>query len=315
MQFKYICMERPIDTNMEFGLFFINSYQNAKAALAAFEERGLLGKRFTSKLSKTDPVGQLSEWLVLVRVLDTLEHAGPGGLSVRANRKLAHTMVFDYEEFCINKDGAGYEISTSAEIDRMADGILGIVKVPITWALYEDANDAFWQMVTEYRMDVPSDVFEKDITLLYRENCAKYLDFSLLCNGSWMAIYDLRRDWPFCELDPDEDCPSYTFTFFEDNHVSLSGWVLGALQVSNAQLNRTTGEIVFNDMILGRVTNLEKDDDGEDKLTIEMLYHRDTDCPEEFFEHGKETPIEYFIRDDDVRYHHSEFECKRIERQ
>ena len=201
---------------MIFGLFFISSFQDAKAAFAAFEERGLLGKRFTSKLSKIDPVGQLSEWLVLVRLLSTLEHEGPGDLTVKANRKLAHTMIFDYEEFCVNKDDSGYEISTSAEFDRMADGILGIQKVPMAWALYEDANDAFWQMVTEYRMNVPEEEFEKEIRGIYNENCSKYLDPRILCKGTWMAIYDNKAPWPFGELDPDEEYPSFTFTFYED---------------------------------------------------------------------------------------------------
>ncbi len=297
---------------MEFGLFFISDYQNAKMAFSAFEERGLLGKRFTSKLSKIDPVGQLSEWLVLVRLLSTLERNGPGELSVRANRKLAHSMVFDYEEFCINKEGAGYEISTSTEIDRMADGILGIVKVPIAWALYEDANDAFWQMVTEYRMDVPSDVFEKDITSLYRENCAKYFDTDSLCKGTWMSLYDKNAPFYFGDYEPDEEYPSFTFTFYKDNRVSLSGWVLGALQVSNARLNRSTGEITLGELVLGRIDGLKTNDDGEEELTIEMYYHRDTDCPEEYFDHGRETPIEYIKKEDD-RY--SKYVCKRIERQ
>ena len=295
---------------MIFGLFFISSFQDAKAAFAAFEERGLLGKRFTSKLSKIDPVGQLSEWLVLVRLLSTLEHEGPGDLTVKANRKLAHTMIFDYEEFCVNKDDSGYEISTSTEFDRMADGILGIQKVPMAWALYEDANDAFWQMVTEHRMNVSEEEFEKDIRGIYNENCSKYLDPRILCKGTWMAIFDNKAPWPFGELDPDEEYPSFTFTFYEDNRVCLSGWVLGALQVSNARLNRTTGEIVFKDMVLGRISKLEKNEEGRDELTVEMFYVRDTDCPEEYFTHGKETPLEYFKRADEERY--SEFLCRRI---
>lgn len=298
---------------MIFGLFNIRSFQNANAAFSAFEERGLFGKRFSSKLSKIDPIGQLSEWLVLVRLLSTLEHAGPGDLTVRANRKLAHTMIFDYEEFCINKDDSGYEISTSTEFDRMADGILGIQKVPMAWALYEDANDAFWQMVSEYRMNVPEDTFEKEIMGIYNENCSNYLDPDILCKGTWMAVCDTMAPWPFDELDSDEESPSFTFSFFQDNHVCLSGWALGAIQLSNAKLNRRTGEIVFNNIVLGRVVSLEKNEDRSEELTVEMFYGRDGDCPEVFFEYGKETPTEYLKKADDGSY--SIFLCRRISRQ
>lgn len=291
---------------MNWGLFFINSFKDAQSAFSAFKERGLIGKTFISKLSKTDPVSQLSDWLVLVRLFDTLQHSGPGGITVKANRKLAHVMVFDYEEFLITDDGSGgYEISTSAEINRIADGILGVVQVPAAWALYEDANDAFWQMVEEYRSQVSEKEFEKNITSIYHENCADYLDHSFLCRGSWMAIYDNKADWPFCELSPDEDEPYHTFQFHEDNTVTLSGWVLSALQISKAYLNRRTNEILYHDMVIGRATKI----DG-DELTVEMYYYRDPDCPEEYLQPGKETPIQYIKKDDDKRY--SEYLCKRI---
>ena len=88
--------------------------------------------------------------------------------------------------------------------------------------------------------------------------------------------------------------------------------MLGALQVSNARLNRSTGEITLGELVLGRIDGLKTNDDGEEELTIEMYYHRDTDCPEEYFDHGRETPIEYIKKEDD-RY--SKYVCKRIERQ
>ena len=184
--------------------------------------------------------------------------------------------------------------------------------MPVAWALYEDANDAFWRMVTEYRRNVPEDEFEKDIRGIYNENCSHYLDPGILCKGTWMAVFDKKAPWPFGELNPDEESPSFTFIFFEDNRVCLSGWALGALQVSNAKLNRRTGEIIFKDIILGRIAKLERNDEGGDELTVAMFYGRDINCPEEYFEYRKETPIEYFKKEEEGRY--SEFLCKRISR-
>lgn len=253
---------------------------------------------FTSKLSRTNPLPQLSSWLELVRLFTTLAKTETSNIKYTIYSSLASNVFFHDKKFIINSVSGGCRIETSLAINTMADFALKIEK------LYIEIEDTFWDMIALYKTLVDEKEFMRVLNCLYCENCVDYIDYPSLCCSSWMAI-ESNAEWPFNNLGSDEEYPSFKFVFKENRTVNLSGCSIGALHVTNATFNSSTNEIIFREKVLGKVVSLI-----DDMLTVEMYYYRDINCPNKYFEPGVDTPIQYFVKEDEGRF--SEYKCIRI---
>lgn len=298
--------------------FFIRIYNDSNLALAAFMERGLLGKQFSSKLSKSAPLAQLSDWLSLVRLFSTFDSRGLEGISVSVYPKFLTLIYSNYDEFRVNYINGICQIITNTDVERKIPKYVESVHIPKMWALMDNAENAFWSMVETFKQQVSQKDFETGLKELYKENCAQYIDYSLICKNPWIGVYDINPyvinpSWVF-------ETPHYVqkedieflVQFYENNRVILSGMSGAALQLANASLNRRTHEIIHNGLIIGQI---ERYDNETDRLTIIMHYKRDANCPNEFLVWGKETPLKYIIKEDgESEDNHFEcgYICKRV---
>lgn len=275
--------------------FFINGYDSVDIAFKAFRKKGLLKKEFTTKLDNENLMQQLSEWLELCKLVNTLDDVSrykDTNIRCKINSSLKHQLIFDSHEFMVTRsDEDTYMISTSIEYGFLQDYVYNSAIQCVSDAI----TGLFWDMFMECYRSLDQVTFSELHKQLHNQNYAKYIEYEDLI-GVWTAVEDLNPLWfEDAEIPEAHTDPSRTIQFTGSDNVILGGSLCGTIKSKQAVIDKTTNVIILHDLIIARLVKCENEN-----LEVEYFYCYDwfNDSQEDI---PNESPREYLKEVSDKR--------------